>query len=231
MKRLTISRLMDEYTDTEFFPTGGSAADPEAVKGRVLARVNAPKKKRMSVKKKALLAAVLAAALVVLVGAGTSTIMQGILTGRVEYEKTPDSQSVSVFHDKPPVREEDGRIWFVAAGQRVDITDLIDEETPFIYDGCDPDTKLVDYLIVGGVPGNVGWYEYFRCPNVPYAGGSDNAIAGYYEIDGVRYFQDELTQEQLEEMSSNTGKWEVVYVERPWVTAAEAELNLKFHLT
>lgn len=235
MKRLTISGLMDEYTDTEFFPTGGSVADPEAVKGLVLASVKAPapvKKGRMPKRKKILLAAALAAVLVVLVGAGSSTFVQGLLTGRVEYEITPDKQTVSVIHDKPPVRQEDGRIWFVANGQRIDITDLIDEETPFIYDGCDPDTKLVDYLIVGGVPGNVGWYEYFRAPNVPYCGGSDNALVAYYEsADGVRYLKNELTQEQWEEISSDTGEWEVVYVERPWVAAAEAELNLKFGLT
>lgn len=61
--------------------------------------------------------------------------------------------------------------------------------------------------------------------------GSDNAIVACYELDGVRYLKNELTQEQWEEISSDTGKWEVVYVERPWVTAAEEELNLKFGLT
>lgn len=233
MKRLEISRLMDDYVDDEFFPEGGRAAAPDAVAARVLeqVRVTAPAKKKMPRRKKLFLAGVLAAVLIVLVGAGSSTIVQDLLTGKVEYEKTHDGQAVIVIHNKPPVRQENGRIWFVAAGRRVDITDLIDEETPFIYDGCDPDIKLVNYLVVGGVPGNVGWYEYFRAPNVPYAGGSDNAIAAYYESDGVRYRKNELTQEQWEEISSDTGEWEVVYVERPWVTAAEEELNLKFGLT
>ena len=46
MKRLRISGLMDEYTDTEFFPTGGSVVDPEVIKERVLAQA-APAKRRM----------------------------------------------------------------------------------------------------------------------------------------------------------------------------------------
>ena len=41
MKRLEISKLMDGYTDDEFFPDGGETADTETVKARVLARVEA----------------------------------------------------------------------------------------------------------------------------------------------------------------------------------------------
>ena len=36
MKRLEISKLMDGYTDEEFFPGGGETANPEAVKARDL---------------------------------------------------------------------------------------------------------------------------------------------------------------------------------------------------
>ena len=34
MKRLKISKLMDGYTDEEFFPDGGETANPEAVNDR-----------------------------------------------------------------------------------------------------------------------------------------------------------------------------------------------------
>ena len=37
MRRLEISRLMDEYVDNEFFPQDREAADAQAVKARVLA--------------------------------------------------------------------------------------------------------------------------------------------------------------------------------------------------
>ncbi len=59
MKRLKISKLMDGYTDEEFFPDGGETANPEAVKARVLARVKVPAKKRTPQWKAALLAAAL----------------------------------------------------------------------------------------------------------------------------------------------------------------------------
>ena len=71
MKRLEISKLMDEYTDTEFFPTGGSTADLEAVKGRVLAQA-APAKRRRRPLKMALLAAAIAGGSWLLVRAGAA---------------------------------------------------------------------------------------------------------------------------------------------------------------
>ena len=58
MKRLEISRLMDEYEDNEFFPQGGETADLQAVKARVLAQA-APAKQRRMLLKMTLLAAAL----------------------------------------------------------------------------------------------------------------------------------------------------------------------------
>ena len=61
MKRLEISKLMDEYEDNEFFPEGGSTADVEAVKNMVLAKVApAEKKRRMPRFAQVMLAAALA---------------------------------------------------------------------------------------------------------------------------------------------------------------------------
>lgn len=60
MKKLEISRLMDEYTDTEVFPEGGNAVDVQAVKDRVLARAVPAKKRRAPHWKTTLIAAALA---------------------------------------------------------------------------------------------------------------------------------------------------------------------------
>ena len=49
MKRLEISRLMDEYQDNEFFPEEGSSAGTQAVKDRVLAQARPGKKRRIPV--------------------------------------------------------------------------------------------------------------------------------------------------------------------------------------
>ena len=74
MKKLEISRLMDEYTDNEFFPQEGETADPPAVKARVLAQA-APANRRAPRKKRLLWAAALAAVMVLLVGAGLPNIV------------------------------------------------------------------------------------------------------------------------------------------------------------
>ena len=93
MKRLEISKLMDEYTDTEFFPTGGSVADPTAVKSRVLSYMKAPaQKKQILRKKKVLLTAALAAVMVLLVGAGFPYIQHQLVGGTLTYEETGDGR-------------------------------------------------------------------------------------------------------------------------------------------
>ena len=44
---------------------------------------------------------------------------------------------------------EEGRLWFVADGQRIDITDRIDEETPYLYTSEDEAGNRT-YIVVGG---------------------------------------------------------------------------------
>ncbi|MCI8329632.1 MAG: hypothetical protein HFG02_08515 [Oscillibacter sp.] len=170
MEHLEISKIMDEYTDTEFFPVGASDVDPEAVKARVLAGIKAPTmRKRMSQKKKLLLAAGLAAALV-LMGAGLPSLVHQayrLLNTTLTFEQNPDSKSVTYEHGASSIEVEDGRLFFVLDEERTDITDFISDDTPYIYDGSDPETGLTYYLIMGGTPENYGWLEWVKVPN-PY---------------------------------------------------------------
>ena len=169
MKRLKISSLMDEYTDTEFFPTGGSAVNSEAIKDRVLAQAMAKaptrRKQKMPRKKKILLAAALAAVLVVLAGAGFPYIQHRLVGGALGFEQTSDSRTISFIHDSEIVSYEDGRLIFNQDdGQRIDITDIISEETPYIYDGSDPDSGMIYYLVMGGTPKSYGWFQWVQVP-------------------------------------------------------------------
>ena len=172
MKRLKISSLMDEYTDTEFFPTGGSVADSEAVKERVLAQVNvsaSAKKKQTPRKKKVLLAAALAAAMVLLMGAGYPFFQRQLVKGSLTFGQEAAGRYVSYVESCTIVQEENGRLFFASEdGQRVDITDLVSEETPYIYDGSDPDTGLTYYIIMGGTPECYGWLTWISMPNPMY---------------------------------------------------------------
>ena len=71
---------------------------------------------------------------------------------------------------KSPAELIGGRLIFTADGQYTDITDLIDEKTPYIYEGTNPQNGLPDIIIVGGTTEDYGWVEqlmYEECPERP----------------------------------------------------------------
>lgn len=56
----------------------------------------------------------------------------------------------------------DGRLYFVANGENIDITELCSPEKAFVYAVADPDGRVA-YLAVGGTPENYGQYSYYPC--------------------------------------------------------------------
>lgn len=62
------------------------------------------------------------------------------------------------FTNGDPVEIRDGRMWFVADGKELDITDLVDEDTPYIYTSTLSDGHT-SYVIVGGTPEDYGFLE------------------------------------------------------------------------
>ena len=189
MKRLEISKLMDEYQDDEFFPAGGSTADPEAVKGWVLATAKPAKQRKQTPrKKKLLIAAALAAVLVLLVGAGYPYIQHNLVGGTLSFEQTGDGRTTALVHYGPVIYLENERIFFTQDdGQSVDITDLINEDTPYIHDGSDPETGMTYYIILGGTPEHYGWFEWITVPD-PFT--PDENIASIAEDNGLVYSYD-----------------------------------------
>ena len=166
MKRIRISRLMDEYTDTEFFPVGGSAVSSERVKARVLASVKVKTQRKQMPRKKVLLAAAMAAAMVLLMAAGYPFIQRRLVNGSLSFGQNGEGRFVSFEAHGSVMDAEDGRLYFTPEdGERVDITDLVSEETPYIYDGSDPDSGLTYYIIMGGTPECYGWFTWVRMPN------------------------------------------------------------------
>ena len=199
MKRLEISRLMDEYVDNEFFPTGGSVAGSEAVKGWVLANVKVPvQKKRKPAKKKVRLAVALAAVMLLLVGAGFPQRIYQLATGTLSFAQDAGGRSISYESHVTPVELENGQLYFVFDGQRIDVTGLIDENTPYIYDASDPAQDMVHYLIVGGTPEHYGAFQWITVPH-PYTPDEEwsaiivgeNGIVYSYDFD-VAIMQDGL---------------------------------------
>ncbi|MBQ3503472.1 MAG: hypothetical protein IJA75_02055 [Oscillospiraceae bacterium] len=65
------------------------------------------------------------------------------------------------------LEEQDGRLYFTANGEHIDITDKISYEEPFTYIYTD-DEQIIHYIAVGGVydpdptKTDHGWCEYFQ---------------------------------------------------------------------
>lgn len=233
MKRLRISRLMDEYTDTEFFPAGGSAVNPQAVKGWVLANAKAPSKgNQASKRKKVLLAAALAAVLVVLVGAGLPYIQHQLVNGMLSFEKTTDGRITSYVHYGSVVELKDGRLFFnLDNRQQMDISDLVSTETPYIYDGSDSETGMIYYIIMGGTPECYGYVELIDVSVAPsdFSFGPVTAVG----VDGVKMTtMYGITGYSGENDRYSSGGFDVLELcgemKLPWLLAGAEELGITF---
>lgn len=158
MKRLEISRLMDEYVDNEFFPEGGSAADVDAVKARVLAKA-APAKKRRRPLKMALLAAALAVLCLATAGAGLAIIyITSPSDIHIALSEAIEKHDFTQYNDRWLV-EEDGRFFLDFGGSRTEITGEFDADTPYIHTVQDQ-SGVSFYYVVGGTLDNYGYTEF-----------------------------------------------------------------------
>lgn len=233
MKRLEISKLMDEYVDGEFFPQGGSALDSGAVKDRVLAKA-APARKRRKPLKMVLLAAALAAVSVLCIAAaGPLTQLYHMVSGdSLLIQTDPTGQHylrISWNDISNPLVLEDGRLWLVLGDERTDVTDLIDENTPYIVEGVDPDSGLKNYLIVGGTPEDHGYQIWTEMPLGGYSGGGWNTYTTYYDVDGklIEYHEWNAENHSIDgEPLPSELVPDTVFVNKPWYDAADAQLGL-----
>ena len=237
MKRLRISNLMDEYTDTEFFPTGGSAVNSEAVKDRVLAQAKAKaptrRKQKMPRKKKILLAAALAAAMLLLMAAGYPFVQRQLVNGSLSFGQDERGKYVSYEQRDNIIEGEGGRLYFAPEdGERVDITDLVSEETPYIYDGSDPDTELTYYIIMGGTPECYGWLTWIRTPNLHAAEHESSIATDEFTTAYHYYFMDHAIGGQHGHMGLSSLGLQIVEwddkMDHPWLMAGAEQIGITF---
>lgn len=217
MKKLEISRLMDEYQDNEFFPEGGTTADTQAVKELVLAKA-APAKKRRPRLVQVLVAAALAVGCMLMAAAADFPMKAyQLFTGGTLWADVDMDHIYSDLRDafpEDPLILENGRLWLNLNGERTDITDRIDEETPYVIDATNPETGLKSVLILGGTPEDFGWKLWAELPNDGgYSGGGYNFCTDYVVIDGVTY--EETDENEYDEYDS----WECV--RKPWCIKGE----------
>ena len=206
MKKVEITKLMDNYTDKEFFfedMDGG--INSKSVNSKVMSRI-----KPFTVKRSVKITAAAAAAAVALSAAAVA-VNSGIFSGSY---KTASGVTVDIYDNKSnvgfssknaPCVYRDGRTIFTAFGKDKDITDLIDEETPYIC-SYKNSAGLQSYLIVGGRPGNVGYAD------VSNIGTEEEpqwfGVGGFYEtktlsVYGVDMTYTGLTREQVDQLDES----------------------------
>ena len=161
MKKIDITELMDSYTDNEFNIGGEAGAEADKVVSAVLPQV----KQRKRVKP---LFKVIAAAAAVLAGsaAAVTAIVNSHFTSltnlEISYGGEFDGLSIDVTDAVVPINVETGnRLIFTANGEHIDITDLVDENTPYIYAYVNADGDDC-YIIVGGAAGDYGYADLFH---------------------------------------------------------------------
>lgn len=235
MKRLEISKLMDEYEDNEFCPEEGSAASAETVKARVLDKAAPAKKRPRPTLKTVLLAAALAAGALLSIAAAFPVFVSRQVDGSSMVVEMDGEHYLYIGYDvsewKEPIVLENGRLWLVVNGQRTDITDLIDEETPYIVEGADPKSGLKSYLIVGGTPEDFGWAQWSELPLGEYTGGSWNSYTDYFEVDGELVDVNDWWAENGDGITTPlrpgvTEPEKMVHIDKAWYVNGNAKLHL-----
>ena len=189
-RKVDISRLMDAYEDAEFMPEEEISVDTERIKREVIKTV---KGKRRTARRMAIVAAVLAACLALAGWTYGEQIYQFFSGGWVSIGGADDGPTMAMSNgldengDPTIISLENSRLWFVADGQRIDVTSQVNENTPYVWTQWEKDGGL-HYIIVGGTPEDYGWFEGIELPGDS-GGGS-----------GVFHSRTDLSQaEQLED--------------------------------
>lgn len=133
-----------------------SGIDDELLeRSEIAQRAHAPRFRRVPF---ALIAAIIA---MLLMGAAGIIKIYTLVTG-FSIEQIDIGFHVDSSTAIAPAVLKDGRLWFTADGQRIDITDQIDNDTPFIYTTVNPRTNEPAYIIIGGTPENFGYVEVWK---------------------------------------------------------------------
>ena len=188
-----------------------------------------PQKRRMPAVAKIALAAALAAGCALCVAEGLPAQVYNFVAGgsAAFLPGTGEGHFVYDGEGNSPITSENGRMWFEADGEKVDITDKVDENTPYICERTDPKTGNKGYVIVGGAIDDYGWAEVFlaehdgACSMV-----GENAFDYLVPIDGREIPLSELTDAQRDMLNADGGI-STRAVNRPWLDAALAQLSLE----
>lgn len=174
------------------------------------------------------LAAALAVGCVLSIAAGLPAQVYNFMSGGSMTNMPGSDRTEFVMSAGDPVTLEDGRIWLTANGEKLDITDKMDENTPFIQEHTDPATGSKGYFVAGGTPEKFGWAEF------PVIDGVISGVAGcnyedwwYTMPDGSEIILSDLPmEEQMKLAEENGGGLTFTPVKHPWLQTALDQLGL-----
>lgn len=190
------------------------------------------RKRRMPAVAKIALAAALAIGCALSIAAGLPMQMYNFLSGGSMTSMPEQIGSIGGGELTLPNEEdyplvlENGRLIFVNGEERTDITGLVDENTPYIYEHTDPVTGNKGYVVMGGTPEDFGWAEYVRLPDGSSGMVGDNFGTQYAALAGNHLSISDLTEEQVVQLNQEGGSaYKTEY--RPWFLAGMEQLGIK----
>lgn len=197
----------------------------------LLEKKDTQKRRKPSVKA-LVLAAALAVGCVLSIAAGLPAQVYNFLAGG-QVVVQPDGASVDFAlmgdEETGPVTVENGRLMFNADGQKLDITDKVDESTPYVYEHTDPATGNKGYVVVGGTVDNYGWAEFFLTEDGTCSMMGDNAWDNMVPVDGKDIPLGQLTEDQIDALNESDDNL-MKTVNRPWLDKAITQLGLEVAL-
>ena len=189
-------------------------------------------KRHMPKAAKIVLAAALAVGCVLSIAAGLpAQVYHFVAGGQVMVDPGGEAAAFTLVGDEEssPITLENGRLMFEADGQKLDITDKVDEDTPYVQERTDPATGNKGYLVVGGTVDDYGWAEFFLTEDGTCSMTGENAWDYMVPVDGKDIPLGQLTEDQIDALNeSDDNLMRTVY--RPWLDKAVAQLDLEVAL-
>lgn len=144
----------------------------------------------------ALIAAAVIVLAVALMGAGNKIIYHFTGPGGTQIYAEKGYAKIDSMEQIELVTLEEGRLWLTVFDERTDITDLVDEDTPYIYTFYDEDTDTHGIIIAGGTPEDFGWAEMYFNAKVGGGGGGSNYVHTYAQMDGELLERENMAPEE-----------------------------------
>ncbi len=174
------------------------------------------------------LAAALAVGCVLSIAAGLPAQVYNFMSGGSMMNMPGSDRGEFVVSSDTPVTLEDGRIWLTANGEKLDITDKMDDNTPYIVEHTDKENGTSGYFVAGGTPENFGWVEFPVIDGVITGSSGANYEDHWYEMpDGTKINLNDLPmEEQMKLAEENGGGLTFTPVKHPWLQTALDQLGL-----